>query len=199
MMIKNVNLGIKTHSFNFSKQSENKNNNVGRQNGFNILDKIEISNKAREALNAPPITHPIIPEPMIPEESENTLEQILEDYNNSSKVGLIDKTEDNSTGEEQKSRLTAIKIAMRIANGDNVPMKDHRWLAEYDSKMYMEAMKASLMADNKDPKDYESLIDDTLDDLNATMRPDVEDTELDSDVAAEDFGDAPVESVDAYY
>jgi hypothetical protein len=53
-----------------------------------------------------------------------------------------------------------MKIARRISNGDNVPMQDHRFLAEFDPNLYKAALKASLVADNDDPEDYESLADE---------------------------------------
>jgi hypothetical protein len=72
------------------------------------------------------------------------------------------KPPDNTAAIEKNRELTAIRIAMRIANGDNVPQKDHEFLIEYDAKLYRAAMKAGMIAENKEPKNYDSLADDML-------------------------------------
>jgi len=53
-----------------------------------------------------------------------------------------------------------MKIAQRVSKGDNVPMQDHRFLAEFDSSLYKTALKASMVAENDNPEDHESLIDE---------------------------------------
>ena len=72
-----------------------------------------------------------------------------------------DETEDPMATEARR-KLTAMKIAQRIARGDNVPMQDHRFLAEYDSALYKVSLKASLTADNDDPETHESLAEELL-------------------------------------
>jgi len=92
-------------------------------------------------------------------ESEDPIEKLLEEYENTGAVGRTDKTDDVDDKEAQR-KMTAMKIAKRISNGDNVPMQDHRFLAEFDPNLYKAALKASLVADNDDPEDYESLADE---------------------------------------
>jgi len=74
--------------------------------------------------------------------------------------------------------MTAMKIAKRISNGDNVPMQDHRFLAEFDPNLYKAALKASLVADNDDPEDYESLADELAAAENAKALRDSQSTEV---------------------
>ena len=109
----------------------------------------------------------------------------------------IDEADDKDDTEAKK-KLAAMKIAMRIANGDNVPIDDHRWLAEYDSALYKAALKASLVADNDDPKDYDSLIEEMFGGDHAGASVEGIDTEADAAAVAVDAADAPVESVDVY-
>jgi len=107
------------------------------QNG-NTVDKIEISDEAKAALY-----------------------QDALDYVNEATSGAAGKTDmpdiKNEVDPEKRRELVAFKIAMRIARGDNVPEADHRFLVEYDSKLYMAAMRARTIAENKNPKDYDSL------------------------------------------
>jgi len=107
------------------------------QNG-NIVDKIEISDEAKAALYQDALDY------------VNKVTSGVDD-----KAGISDIA--NEVDPEKRRELVAFKIAMRIARGDNVPEADHRFLVEYDSKLYMAAMRARTIAENKDPKDYESL------------------------------------------
>ena len=189
-MIKNVNSNPAASLQKFHRQPENKTRNISRHGGMNFADRIEISKEARAASRNPLKTL---------DTSDETIEQILEEYNNTSVLGRVGKTEDDSNNDEQKKRLAAIKIAMRIANGDNVPIDDHKWLAEYNSKLYMAALKASVIADNDDPKDYDSLIAEMFAEQNPAADAVSEDSELDAVEVAEELADVPVDSVDAYY
>ena len=81
-----------------------------------------------------------------------------------------DEVED-ATITEARRKLTAMKIAQRIAKGDNVPMQDHRFLAEFDSALYKASLKASLTANNDEPETHESLADELLAIENATRNP----------------------------
>ena len=93
------------------------------------------------------------------DEPDNPIEKLLEEYENTGSIGRANKADDTDDTEAQR-KLTAMKIARRISNGDNVPMQDHRFLAEYDSNLYKAALKASMVADNDDPETYESLADE---------------------------------------
>ena len=66
-----------------------------------------------------------------------------------------------------RNKLTALRIAMRIANGDNVPMRDHRFLMEFDSNMYNDAIRMSLVSANDEPRDYDTLTEDSSDENSA--------------------------------
>ena len=55
----------------------------------------------------------------------------------------------------------ALEIFRRIVHGDHVPPQDEEFLMKYNSEMYMAAITARM--ENKDPKDYESLLDDEKD------------------------------------
>lgn len=55
-----------------------------------------------------------------------------------------------------RTRMLTFRIARRIKNGDNVPMRDQRFLAYHDRGMYNMAM--SLRRHNEDPEDYDSLL-----------------------------------------
>ena len=189
-MIKKVTSNPAAGLHKFNRQPENKTRNANRHFNMNIADRIEISKEARAASRE---------KKCVLDSPDETIKQILEEYNNTSGLGRIGKTEDDSSNDEQKKRLAAIKIAMRIANGDNVPIDDHKWLAEYDSKLYMAALKASLTADNDDPKDYDSLIAEMFAEQNPAADAASDDLELDAVEITEELVDAPIDSVDVYY
>jgi len=56
-----------------------------------------------------------------------------------------------------RRKAMAIRISLRIANGDNVPKQDHRFLADFDIGMYKQAMQMRMISENNDPEDYDSL------------------------------------------
>jgi len=134
------------------------------------------------------------------EVSEEPLEKVLEEYN-ANMTGRTDEANGDDT--EAQRKMTAMKIARRISNGDNVPMQDHRFLAEYDSNLYKAALKASLVAENDDPKDYDSLVDEMLAEENAKANPDIQNPELAADTESTDTtvaesAVASFDRVDAY-
>jgi hypothetical protein len=180
MMINNVKTNPASHFPKVSKQAENKpRNNIRLSTSFS--DKIEISDEARAASRAKiksadmqqKIPHRGNTKDLYADEQDDTIEKILEEYRNSGSIGRTDDADDAAAA-ERRNKLAAMKIAMRISNGDNVPLQDHRFLAEYDPNLYKAALKASLVADNKDPKDYDSLVDEMAADENARMRPESE-------------------------
>ncbi|MCL2226487.1 MAG: hypothetical protein FWB97_02515 [Oscillospiraceae bacterium] len=57
-------------------------------------------------------------------------------------------------------KLMAIRISNRIANGDNVPHQDHRFLLDFSPGMYQLALARSMSAENSDPEDYDALSGD---------------------------------------
>jgi len=94
-----------------------------------------------------------------------------------------------------REKLLALRIAMRIASGNNVPARDRRFLMEFDSDMYGEAVRASLIAANNDPNDYEALTEDPSDDERA--RSAVDDAGASTDTATTSTEPQSAEPVDA--
>ena len=115
---------------------------------------------------------------------EEPLEELLAEYENTGGTLRTEATDDGSET-EAKRKLTAMKIARRISKGDNVPMQDHRFLAEFDPNLYKAAMKASMVADNKDPEKHDSLADELAAEESAKALRDSQRTELDTDNVAE--------------
>ena len=155
-MINKLNTNGAQNPYKLSNQSVNANRNDRRNPDFSNVDRIEISIDALRASKLAKTLDDSIDDTDGPEES---IEQILEEYKNSGTVGKTD-SQDDAIAAEARRRMTAMKIAKRISNGDNVPMQDHRFLAEFDPNLYKAALKASLVADNNDPEDHESLADE---------------------------------------
>ena len=63
-----------------------------------------------------------------------------------------------SQSKEMETKLKCLQIAMRIMRGDDVPWQDHRFLAENDSKLYLQAM--SLRTENDHPEKHKRLSED---------------------------------------
>ena len=61
--------------------------------------------------------------------------------------------------QQMRLQRKAMRIARRIMNGDNVPMRDHKFLREHNPALYSLAM-SSRRLDNDDPKDYAALSND---------------------------------------
>jgi len=120
------------------------------------------------------------------EESDDDVEAILTKHENveaANRTGVMDEASET----ESQRRMTAMKISRRIANGDNVPMQDHRFLAEFDPNLYKASLKASMVADNDDPEDYDSLVDEMLAAENAKANPQSEATETEATGEANDI------------
>lgn len=86
---------------------------------------------------------------------------------------LIDRM--NETDDEDKSSsfmdvAKCMKIARRIQNGDKVPLKDIKFLAKKEPKMFMMAMTFR-RNDNPKPKKYKTVLDknDTRDEDSRTV------------------------------
>jgi hypothetical protein len=62
--------------------------------------------------------------------------------------------------ESMRQKMIALKIAMRISNGDNVPREDHRFLMEFDAGLYNQAVNMGVIARNNNPEDYDSLLEE---------------------------------------
>lgn len=63
-----------------------------------------------------------------------------------------------------------MEIARRIANGDRVPASDERALMEYSKEIYESAKMAAMIKKNKDPEEYDSLLEDEEDDMQEKLR-----------------------------
>jgi len=109
--------------------------------------------------------------------SDDDVETILTKHENVEAANRTGEMDEASETESQR-RMTAMKISRRIANGDNVPMQDHRFLAEFDPNLYKASLKASMVAENDDPEDYESLVDEMSAAENARANLQSEDSEL---------------------
>ena len=60
--------------------------------------------------------------------------------------------------EAMRMMAKALEIARRIMMGDDVPAKDHRFLAEYDAALYGKAL--TMRINRADPIQHESLVED---------------------------------------
>jgi len=161
--------------FNLTKQQVDQKSKANKStiNGDYTSDKLEISAEAKAASAT----------------SFNTVEtfngdinEIIENKLEESKIlssGSYD-TEDSKTTEARR-KLYAMKIAQRIAKGDNVPMQDHRFLAEFDSALYKTSLRASLTADNDDPETHDSLADELLAIEDAIFNRDSKDISTETD------------------
>ena len=149
-MLTNVNANFVPKHVNYVKQKAEFNlraNKLNNSESFSI-DKLEISIDAKKIISQ--------------NESDNKefdVEEFIE--KNTGTSSRVDEPEDTKTTEARR-KLYAMRISQRIARGDNVPMQDHRFLAEFDSALYKASLKASLTAKNDDPETHESLADELL-------------------------------------
>lgn len=82
------------------------------------------------------------------EEYKDDLQRFLENLN----------SEDDDKGNSFMDIAKCMKIAKRIQNGDKVPMKDIKFLAKNQPKLFMMAMTFR-RNDNPDPKKYKTALD----------------------------------------
>jgi hypothetical protein len=73
-------------------------------------------------------------------------------------ISMLSDTEKDDLIENIRM-LAIMAIAMRIANGDNVPQRDYEFLMKHDEGLYREALKARAASMNDDPVDYGSVAD----------------------------------------
>ena len=186
-MISNTKFSPSPQSYSYNNQALNKYRNDRKITDFSNVDKIEISIDAMRASQKASAQVGLFEEPS---ELEEQFEDLLEEYNNSGVVKQADSPDD-AIAAAGRMKMTAMKIAMRIAKGDNVPMQDHRFLAEYDAKLYKAAMQASVVADNDDPETHESLADELAALENALAQRDglatEDETEIGSDIVSDDI------------
>lgn len=65
-----------------------------------------------------------------------------------------------ATGEGFEDMARALEIARRMMNGDRVPGSDEKFLMDFDKDMYLGAKSMQGLAQKKDPKDYDSLLEE---------------------------------------
>ncbi|MCM1245462.1 MAG: hypothetical protein NC293_07450 [Roseburia sp.] len=65
-----------------------------------------------------------------------------------------------ATGERFEDMARALEIARRMMNGDRVPGSDEKFLMDFDKDMYLGAKSMQGLAQKKDPKDYDSLLEE---------------------------------------
>ena len=156
MMVGNIKANAAQNPYKLSNQSANADRIDRRNPDFSNVDRIDISIDALRASKLAAVHDGSNNET---EEPVEAVEKMLEEYKNTGSVSKTD-SDDDAIAAEARRKMTAMKIAKRISNGDNVPMQDHRFLAEFDANLYKAALKASMVADNKDPEDHESLADE---------------------------------------
>jgi len=188
-MINKLNTNAAQNPYKLSNQSANANRNDRKNPDFSNVDRIDIS---IDALRASKLANVHDGSNNETEEPEESMEQILEEYKNTGAASKTD-SQDDTISAEARRKMTAMKIAMRISKGDNVPMQDHRFLAEFDSNLYKAALKASLTADNDDPETHESLADELAVTAAAIANRANLDAEVESDEVTES---AAVEATD---
>lgn len=110
-------------------------------------------------------------------------------FPNSDRLSMLEEMLKNSRDQSEQSAESfddlgkCMTIAARIMNGDTVPQKDHKFLAEKYPELYEQAILMRRI--NHDPKKYKSLVED-----------DEEETaEETSAVTGEAAGSAPREEV----
>lgn len=100
-----------------------------------------------------------------PETAEQALSAKTDLFENKSdRLAMLEEMLKNSreqsenSAEEFDSLSKCMTIAARIMNGDHVPQKDHKYLAEKYPELYEQAIL--LRRVNRDPKDYKALTED---------------------------------------
>lgn len=94
---------------------------------------------------------------------------LLAEFENLKEMFERGKEASEGAGEAMDDKLKCLLIAMRIMNGDKVPIKDRRFLSEKEPAMYANALL--LQRQNSDPKKYKSLLKDKEDDPGAELSP----------------------------
>jgi len=189
-MVNNVNTNKTAYSYNLNNQTGDNQRVNRRTPDFSNVDRIEISIDALRASQKAGAGGYV---PDETNELEEHVEELLEEYKNSGAVSQINSPDDGVAA-AARMKLAAMKIAMRIAKGDNVPMQDHRFLAEYDSALYKAAMSASVVANNEKPETHESLADELSKANDKDRESLVSETETGSDAGSEPTGEGASEA-----
>jgi len=210
-MINKVNADLSVRYQNMVKSTDEKQQDEQNAAALNDSDKIEISSRAKvaaqkakadtfmevfsktfwsrgineaftQAMDTLRKTYPQSEIDPFIVTSDDTVEELLSEYENPGISGGVSETDDSAETEAQK-KMTAFKISQRISKGDNVPMQDHRFLAEYDPNLYKASLKASLVADNKEPENHDSLADALAAPGQANAEPAVQESEVAEEAA----------------
>ena len=101
--------------------------------------------------------------------SENGIQKLKQqEEQNSALLDMLQRhmdsmKEQEEAGEEAWSTYgKCLTIAIRISSGDNVPLSDMEYLKEHNMELYTQAM--TLRMPKKDPKDYDSVLEDEEED-----------------------------------
>lgn len=87
-------------------------------------------------------------------EQENRIRELYQEQVEAAKEAA------EAMGEEFKDMARAMEIARRLMHGDRVPGSDEKFLMDFDKDMYLGAKTMQALAQNKDSKDYDSLLED---------------------------------------
>ena len=137
----------------------------------NTSNKCSAANKAKSA-NAPASSGNTDIQVKLSPETQNAASAVLEMLREADTQRAVlqmkldrlrDQMEANQEAMEAKAEALrkqrlALRIAMRIAAGDNVPAQDRAFLLEQSPGMYMMANLAQ--SQNENPRDYDSLLSD---------------------------------------
>jgi len=110
------------------------------------------------------------------ENANNRLRTLQDELKRAQEVG-------EGMAKAMKIMLKCRQIAMRIMKGDNVPLKDERFLAENDIELYGKAIQMRIQ--KADPKDYDSILDDEDEETAAAENENASNIDLSSGNAAE--------------
>ncbi|MCL2249278.1 MAG: hypothetical protein FWC13_08400 [Oscillospiraceae bacterium] len=119
-----------------------------------------------------------------PPTSDVDISAATDSIRQSANAFLAAQEEEDVTVDIAEQKLMAIRISNRIANGDTVPHEDHQFLLEFNPGMYQLALAQSLIAQNNDPEDYDSLSGDDESSPEAKMQQLVNSVAMDSPQAA---------------
>lgn len=93
-------------------------------------------------------------EQMKKEKEEDRVREMYQESLESSKESA------KAAGEAMDGMARALVIARRMMNGDIVPGSDEKYLMDFDKDMYMGAKTMQGLARNKDPKKYDSVLEE---------------------------------------
>jgi len=98
-------------------------------------------------------------------ETDSELQKLAGEFN--SRMRQLGEMRAQSNDKSWEIRTKCMQIALRIANGDEVPAADHQYLMKHDPELYAQAISKRIP--KLDPEKYDRLSEDEeSDDVNAT-------------------------------